>query len=153
MGMVRQALRRQDLCSGTMGFSQNVGWEMGLGSPLQALTIILKQFQWNFSHFCHFGEISHNVSLEILNKYIIDSKIALYRMTNVPCQNKMDDFAISVFSPYQYFCHISTFSISYFWYIGTPNSPTREHDPQLSASVDKTNFILNNASSHANLIQ
>ncbi len=26
-----------DLCSGTMGFSQNLGWEMGIGSPLQAL--------------------------------------------------------------------------------------------------------------------
>ncbi len=26
---------QRDLCSGTMGFSQNLGWEMGIGSPLQ----------------------------------------------------------------------------------------------------------------------
>ena len=31
----RQALRQWDLCSGTMGFSHNLGWEMGIGSPLQ----------------------------------------------------------------------------------------------------------------------
>ena len=29
----RQARRRRDLCSGTMGFSQNLGWKMGIGSP------------------------------------------------------------------------------------------------------------------------
>ncbi len=29
------AVGRWDLCSGTMGFSQNFGWEMGIGSPLQ----------------------------------------------------------------------------------------------------------------------
>ena len=26
---------RRDLCSGTMGFSQNLGWEMGIRYPLQ----------------------------------------------------------------------------------------------------------------------
>ena len=31
----RQALRQRDLCSETMGFSKNLGWEMGIGSPFQ----------------------------------------------------------------------------------------------------------------------
>ena len=31
----RQAQWQRDLCSGTMGFSKNLGWEMGIGSPLQ----------------------------------------------------------------------------------------------------------------------
>ena len=29
------ALRQRDLCSETMGFSKNLGWEMGIGSPFQ----------------------------------------------------------------------------------------------------------------------
>ena len=37
MILARWALRHRDLCSGTMGFSQNLGWEMGIGYPLQSV--------------------------------------------------------------------------------------------------------------------
>ncbi len=33
----RQALRQWDLGSGTMGFSQNLRWEIGIGYPLRDL--------------------------------------------------------------------------------------------------------------------
>ena len=33
--LARQALRQRDLCSGGMRCSQNLGWEMGIGYPVQ----------------------------------------------------------------------------------------------------------------------
>ncbi len=33
----RKALRQRDLCGGAMGFSQNLGWEMEIGSLIQIL--------------------------------------------------------------------------------------------------------------------
>jgi hypothetical protein len=34
-----ESLRRQDLCSSTLGFSQNLGWEIGRGTPFRTLII------------------------------------------------------------------------------------------------------------------
>ena len=44
LGLVRtKNATTRDLCSGMMGFSQNLGWEMGIGPPpppFRALTVV-----------------------------------------------------------------------------------------------------------------
>jgi hypothetical protein len=43
-----QPLRWWDLCSGTMGFSQNLGWEMGIRPPPLFRTLLIR---WRFYLF------------------------------------------------------------------------------------------------------